>query len=68
LRALRTQVQCAGDGTDADRSTIKKIRADLELDDDHGIDSLVFYQAAQEQIAEGFIVRYRKTLRRLAQL
>jgi death-on-curing family protein len=67
-RVLRTQVQWPGDGADADRSTIKKIRADLELDDDHGIDSLVFYQAAQEQIAEGFIVRYRKTLKRLAQL
>jgi len=68
VRTLRTQVQSAGDGTDADRSTIKKIRGDLELDDDHGIDSLVFYQASQEQIAEGFIVTYRKTLKRLAQL
>ena len=67
-RVLRTQVQHAGDGTDADRSTIRKIRTDLELDDDHGVDSLLFYQARPEEVAEGFIIKYRKTLRRLAQL
>ncbi len=68
LRTLRTQVQSSGDGTDADRRTIRKIRADLELDDEHGCDSLVFYRAAEEQIAQGFIVKYRKTLKRLAHL
>jgi death-on-curing family protein len=68
LRTLRTQVQSSGDGSDADRSTIKKIRTDLELDDDHDIDSLVFYRAAEEQIARGFIAKYRKTLKRLAHL
>ena len=67
-RILHTQVQCSGDGTDADRRTIRKIRTDLELDDDHDIDSLVFYRAAEEQIAHGFIAKYRRTLKRLAHM
>ncbi|MHB8717744.1 MAG: type II toxin-antitoxin system death-on-curing family toxin [Candidatus Dormibacteria bacterium] len=65
---LRTQVYCGGDATEADRNTIRKVRFDLQLDDDHGVDSVVFYRAEPSEAIADFIARYRKTLKRLASL
>lgn len=64
---LRTQIAYAGDGTEADRNTVNKIRNDLQLDEEHGIDSAVFYNNQVTSPSE-FIHRYKKTLRRLARL
>jgi prophage maintenance system killer protein len=65
VRELRTQVACSGQGTEADRGTIHKIRRDLELDDDHGVDSASFYEGAK---IDSFIIDYRRILKRLAKL
>lgn len=64
-KELRTQVAWAGDGTEADRNTIHKIRTDLQLDDAHDIDSTAFYEGAT---IDAFIIDYRRILRRLARL
>ncbi len=64
-RTLHTQVMWAGDGTEAERSTIHKIRADLELDDAHDCDSATFYTGLE---VDGFIIEYRRILQRLAKL
>lgn len=66
-QVLKTQVAYTDDGRDADVSLIKKIRADLKLDDEHGADSEAFYSYGPFQ-ASDFIAKYRKTLRRLAKL
>jgi death-on-curing family protein len=62
---LRTQVGYAGDGTEADRSTLHKIRRDLRLDDANDIDSATFYRDAR---VGAFIIDYRRILQRLAKL
>lgn len=62
---LHTQVACAGHGTDADKSTIHKIRRDLRLDDEHNIDSTTFYAGAE---IDSYIIDHRRILRRLAKL
>jgi death-on-curing family protein len=67
LRSLRTQVAYTDDGRDADVSVIKKIRTDLELDDEHGIDSKVFYYQDPPD-PKYFITKYRKILKRLARM
>lgn len=64
---LSTQVFCAGDGTDVERNTVAKIRHDLYLDDEHGVDSKSFY-GMEVRSAQDFIVTYRKSLARLARL
>lgn len=65
-KVLQTQILYHGEGYDVSRSAIKKIRKDLHLDDLHGgIDSDAFYHKERVR-ASDFIVRYRKTLRRLA--
>lgn len=64
---LKTQVQYGGDGRDAEKNTIKKIRDDLYLDNMHGVDSYAFYDKGHFTANE-FIVQYRKILRRLARL
>jgi death-on-curing family protein len=63
--ALTTQVAWSGDGSDADKGTIHKIRKDLHLDNEHDIDSATFYQGA---VVDGFIIEYRRILKRLARL
>ena len=65
--SLRTQVHYADDGRDAGLNTIQKIRHDLHLDEQHGIDSRDFYQKSPS-VPDDFILRYRKTLDRLAKL
>ena len=54
---LHTQVWYGGDGRDANEQIIHKIRADLELDEIHGVDSAVFYRG-EERIPD-FITKYR---------
>lgn len=66
-RILATQVQRASDGSDAQPNTVRKIRKDLELDDEHNIDSAAFYDGASTP-ASGFILKYRKVLAKLAKL
>ena len=65
--ALKTQTHYGDEGREVDKTQINHIRKDLELDDDHGIDSAAFYENAAIGGSD-FIVRYRKTLRRLARL
>lgn len=62
---LRTQVAWAGDGTEADRSVLHKIRADLQLDDAHKVDSRMFYDDLE---VDGFIIEYRDILSRLGRI
>lgn len=63
---LRTQVAYRDDGREAERSTIHKIRADLHLDEQHGVDSAAFY--SDQPTARDFVHRHQGTLRRLAKL
>jgi death-on-curing protein len=60
----QTQVFYASKGRDVEPNTIHKIRTDLELDDEHGYDSTIFYN--REQRIPEFITRYRRILERLA--
>ena len=64
---LSCQVRYAGEGTDVERNTIGKLRSDLHLDEEHGVDSQSFYRM-EIRATEDFIVTYNKTLRRLAKL
>ena len=66
-RVLSSQVRYASEGSEAARNTVHKIRKDLELDEEHGIDSGSFYFNLDVSQSE-FIHRYRKTLIRLAKL
>lgn len=66
-REVTTQVKFADDGRQATVDTVKRIRRDLRLDEEHGTDSLEFYQRGGPS-PTGFITDYRKTLRRLAGL
>ncbi len=66
-RELSTQVKYLDDGREAPRHVLHKIRRDLELDEEHGIDSASFYGTAPKSV-DDFIIHYRKTLRRLARL
>src|SRR5205823_3903260 len=64
---LKIQTHYGDEGREIDKSALNKIRHDLELDDLHGIDSAAFYDSDPASLSE-FIVKYRKTLRRLARL
>lgn len=61
---LSMQVWYGGEGRDVRPGTIPKIRRQLHLDEEHGYDSEVFYNA--EARLPGFIMRYRNVLDRLA--
>ena len=63
---LRTQVWWGGEGRDVRPGMIPKIREDLELDELHGVDDDMFYDA-EERLPE-FVANYRKTLNRLAKV
>lgn len=63
---LRTQVAFRGDKTEVEPSVIRHIRTKLELDENNGVDSIVFYNAGNKP--DDFIQRYRTLLRRLARL
>jgi death-on-curing family protein len=64
---LRVQTYYGDEGREIEKNTVNKIRHDLELDDLHGIDSGAFYENDPASLSE-FIIKYRKTLRRLARL
>ena len=64
---LRTLVAYGDDGRDAQKNTVAQIRADLELEEEHGVDSRSFYE--NEPLSPSrFIVTYRRTLKRLSRL
>jgi hypothetical protein len=64
--ALQTQVVYRDEGEVVEKNTIQKIREDLELDEEHGYDSDIFYNRGP-RIPE-FINKYRKLLDRLAKV
>lgn len=64
---LQTAIQVVDDGRDLTIQTIRKVRSDLELDEERGTDSLAFYGRAEPPSAE-FIRKYRKLLGRLARV
>lgn len=66
-KRLRHQTWYGGEGSEVEMNSLNDIRRELCLDDDHGIDSEIFYGSGKKQLDE-FIVEYRKTLRRLARL
>jgi hypothetical protein len=55
------------DGKEVDKGIIKSIREDLSLTENDGIDSHVFYDGDTYTTSE-FIVKYRKTLKRLSHI
>lgn len=63
---LSSHVNYTDEGREVELNTVHKIRHDLELDDDHGYDSAIFYNRA-DRIPE-FINKYRRTLERLAKV
>lgn len=62
---LSCQASHPDDGREVDRNTIHYIRKELELDEEHDVDSEVFYAEAE---IDDFIARYRRILRELAKL
>ena len=64
---LSTQTSYGDEGREIGRISLAKIRKDLQLDEPHGIDSASFYDDAPAAAGE-FIIKFRKTLRRLASL
>lgn len=64
-RRLSVQVAWGGDGAEAERDCVHLVRARLELDDQHNIDSATFYRGAE---IDAFIIDHRRVLRRLAKL
>lgn len=66
-KMLYTQIFYAGEGRELKRDTLNKIRTDLHLDEQHGIDAKAFYENARGSVSD-FIVIYSKTLQRLAKL
>ncbi|MEQ6166456.1 type II toxin-antitoxin system death-on-curing family toxin [Ekhidna sp. MALMAid0563] len=64
---LITQVRIPVGGGDVPIFTVKKLRKDLKLDEDYGVDSNYFYMKEPQKI-DDFINTYRKTLYRLAKL
>lgn len=64
--SLHTQLQYKSEGADVEKTTIHKIRKDLQFDDEHGYDSDIFYNFGP-RIPE-FINKYRRLLDRLAKV
>lgn len=62
--SAKVRYSYGGEGREVDANLIRKIRKDLELDEEHGYDPALFYNA--EQRLPEFINHYRKTLDLLA--
>lgn len=62
----KTQINVRNDGHEIEKESIQTIRRDLELDDDHGYDSYIFYTGGK-RIPE-FMRKYRSLLQRLAKV
>ncbi len=65
-KVLTSRVSYAGDGTTVEKNTLNKIRSDLRLQEQDGVDSKVFYEADSKP--DDFVQYYRLLLRRLASL
>ncbi len=63
-RRLQSHNFYGGEGRDVQVSTVRKIRHELWLDEEHGFDSRAFY--GEQSGVNEFIAKYRMTLRRLA--
>ena len=63
---LKTQVGYRSEGTDVQINAVKKVRRDLQLDEEHGYPSDIFYR--QDAKIPEFINKYRTLLRRLAKV
>lgn len=63
---LKVPATYRGDGTEVVPYIVKYIRENLELDEQHGYDSVVFYNVGTRP--DDFIQKYRTLLRRLARL
>ena len=61
-----SQVWFGGDNRDVRAGEIPKIRKELELDPEHGVDDDVFFDATEKLPA--FVAKYRKLLERLAKV
>ena len=61
---FRTQVAFRNWGTDVEIEVVRKVRRDLELDEENGYDSDIFYN--RDAKIPRFINSYRKLLARLA--
>ncbi|MEB0286780.1 type II toxin-antitoxin system death-on-curing family toxin [Cryobacterium sp. 10I1] len=66
MELLATHFVSTGDGRDVPRGQLKRIRDDLKLNDENGIDSENFYSRDREP--DYFIAEYSKLLRRLARV
>ena len=55
-----------GYGTEVEVNTVKKVRRDLKLEEEHGYPSDIFYE--QDKKIPEFINKYRTLLRRLAKV
>ena len=66
-KKLSARAPYRSEGREIDGNVIARIRREIELDELHGIDSASFYDNAPAAAGD-FIIRYRKTLRRLARL
>ena len=66
VELLTTHFVSTGDGREVPRSQLKRIRDDLRLNDENGIDSGNFYSTDREP--DYFIAEYSKLLRRLARV
>lgn len=66
-KPLYTQVGYRNEGTDASYDAIKRIRKELKLDNENGIDAKQFYSGGQYD-PDYFITKYKKILIRLARL
>jgi hypothetical protein len=64
-RNLHTPVYHNGhDNADVEPNTIRKLRQELELDDAHGYERDIFYNALPR--ISDFVLKYRTVLNRLA--
>ncbi len=66
-QTLTTNISYGGEGREVLVPSVNKIRAELHLNENHGIDSAAFY-ADLPSPKDEFIVKYRKILNRLAKL
>jgi len=62
--SMTAKVWYGGEGREVEPNTVNEIRKRLELDEDHGYDRDLFYNA-EERLPE-FVIKYRSILERLA--
>ncbi|MDO7882548.1 type II toxin-antitoxin system death-on-curing family toxin [Salinibacterium soli] len=63
---LSTYFINTGDGREVPKTQLKRMRSDLHLDADHGVDAEVFY--GDHKDPDFFILRYSQLLKRLARV